>query len=67
MTIMADVFPELHTPKDVVKKMFKKSRFRGPSRGNMIRGTNHCWNLNHTTFTIFIDHCESNWVEENLS
>ena len=42
MTIMADVFPELHTPKDVVKKMFKKSRFRGPSRGNMIRGTNHC-------------------------
>ena len=26
---MADVIPKLHIPKDVVKKMFKKSRFRG--------------------------------------
>ena len=28
----------------------------------MVRGTKHYSNLNHTTFTIFIDHCESNWV-----
>ena len=32
-----------------------------PSRSNMVSGTKHCWNLNETTFTIFIDHCDGNW------
>ena len=27
----------------------------------------HCWNLNESTFTKFIDHCEGNWVEKSLS
>ena len=30
MTIKADVFLNLRTPKDVVREMSKKSRFRGP-------------------------------------
>ena len=30
MTILADVFPKLRTPKKVVKQMSKKSRFRRP-------------------------------------
>ena len=31
MTLIADVFPKLRTPKNVVRSMSKKSRFRGPS------------------------------------
>ena len=30
MTLIAYVFPKLRTPKYVVRKMFKKSRLRGP-------------------------------------
>ena len=30
MTLIAYVFPKLRTPKDVVREMSKKSRFRGP-------------------------------------
>ena len=30
MTIIADVFPKLRTPKNVVKQISKKSPFRGP-------------------------------------
>ena len=29
-----------------------------PSKGNIENGLNHCCNLNESTFTIFIDHCE---------
>ena len=29
MTLTADVFAKLQTPKNVVKSIFKKSRFRG--------------------------------------
>ena len=29
-----------------------------PLTSNMVNGPNHCWNLNDTTFTGFIDHCE---------
>ena len=30
MTIIADLFPKLRTPKNVVRDMSKKSRFKGP-------------------------------------
>ena len=30
MTPIADLFPKLRTPKNVVKYMFKNSRFKGP-------------------------------------
>ena len=30
MILIADVFPKLRAPKDVVRQMTKKSRFRGP-------------------------------------
>ena len=29
MTFIADLFPKLHTPKDVVRYLSKKSRFKG--------------------------------------
>ena len=31
MSLIADLFFNLRTPKNVVRSMFKKSRFRGPS------------------------------------
>ena len=31
MTLIADVFSKVRTPKNVVKQMSKESRFRGPS------------------------------------
>ena len=30
MTLIADLFPKLHTPKNVGRYMSKKSRFKGP-------------------------------------
>ena len=30
MTVIANVFPKLETPKNVVRYMSKKSRFKGP-------------------------------------
>ena len=48
---IADVFPQLRTYIPVSED---------PSTSNMVRGTKHCWNLNGTTFTVFIDHCEGN-------
>ena len=28
--------------------------------GNVVNKPKHCFNLNESTFTIFIDHCEGN-------
>ena len=30
MTLIADIFPKLSTPKNVIRLMFKKSLFSGP-------------------------------------
>ena len=30
MTLIADLFPQLRTPKNVLRYMSKKSRFKGP-------------------------------------
>ena len=42
--------------------MSKNSRFRQTFHKQHGEGSKHCWNLNHATTTMFIDHCESNWV-----
>ena len=41
-----------------------KGKAEDSSKSNMVDGPKHCWNLNHTTFSIFIDHCEGNPVEK---
>ena len=53
-------FLNLRTPKNVVRYMSKKSLSDDPSTSNMVNGPKHCWNLNDSTFTIFIDRCEEN-------
>ena len=41
-------------------KCLKSRVSEDPSRSNMVSGPKHCWNLNDSAFTIFIDPCESN-------
>ena len=60
MTPIADVFRKLPIPKNVVRKMCKKSRFVGSFVKQHGKWIKQCWTLNDTPFTIYIDHCESN-------
>ena len=55
-------FPKLRGPKNALKKISKNFGFREPFERQHVRGIKHCRNLKHTTFTIFIDHCEGNSV-----
>ena len=32
-----------------------------PSTRTMVNGRKHCWKLNHSNFTIFIDNCKYSW------
>ena len=58
ITLTADVFLNLRSPKYVVREMSKRSAFRGLLNTHMLNGSKHCGNLNDSTFTIFIDPCE---------
>ena len=37
-----------------------------PSRRNMVNVATHCRNIHHSTFIIFIDHCQDNWFGKSL-
>ena len=37
MTLIADLFPKLRTPKNVVRYMSKKSRFKGPFDRQLVK------------------------------
>ena len=37
-----------------------------PSESNIVNAPKHCWNLNGSTFTRFLDHCEGNWLAKSL-
>ena len=60
MTLIADVFLNWRTPKNVVRHMSKKSLSEDPSTSNMVKGSKLCSRLNDSTFTIFIDFCGGN-------
>ena len=64
MTFIGDVFLNLGTPK---KEWLKIPVLEDPSKSNMVKGPKHCWNLNDSTFTMFIDHCQGNSVGKSLS
>ena len=61
------VFPKLRTPKTWLDKSLKRSLLDDSSPSNIINVPKHCWNQHHSTFIIFIDHCQVNWVEKSLS
>ena len=45
----------------------RKSPFsRDLSQSNMVNAPKHRWNFDGSTFTIFIDQCEDNWLSKSL-
>ena len=48
-------------------KCLKSLISKEPLRSNMLNGSKHSWNLNNSTLTSFIDHCESNSIGKSLS
>ena len=60
MTLIDYIFPKLHTEKDVVRQMYKKSRFRRPYDKQHDERSQTLINLEHSTFIIMTDQCEGN-------
>ena len=60
MTLIADLFPELRTPENVLRYMSKKPVSKDPLTGNMVNWFKHCCDLDNSTVTIFTDHLEGN-------
>ena len=67
MTFRDLLFPKLGTPKTWSDKCLKSHIRKDPSTSNMGKFLKHCWNLHHSTFIIFIDHFQLNWVIKSLS
>ena len=52
--------------KTSLDKCLKGRNLRDPSTDNMANGLKHFCNLNDSTFTIFMNHCEGNYVGKRL-
>ena len=48
-------------------KRLKSPSSEGPSTSNMVNRLKQSWNLNDSTFTLFIDNCERDSVVKSLS
>ena len=60
MTLIADLFPKLRTPENVVRYMSKKSSFKGPFARQHVKRVQTLFDLDNSTVTIFTDHLEGN-------
>ena len=58
ITLIAYVFPKYGLRKTWLDKCVKSLASENPLTGNVVNGPKHCFDLNDSTFTIFIDHCE---------
>ena len=47
-------------PKRWLDKCLKRSILDEPLTSNLVNEPKHCYTLDDSTFTVFIDHCESN-------
>ena len=47
-------------------KCLKSPVSEDPLRSNVVNEQKHCWTLNESIFTIFIDPCENNSGRESL-
>ena len=54
-------------PKTPLDKCLKSPVSEEPWTTDMVNGSKHCWKLNDSTFTIFIDPCECNSGRKSLS
>ena len=66
MILIASVFTKLRTPKTWLDKCLKSPVSVNPSILKMVNVPRHYWNLHHSTFIIFIDHCQIKWVGKCL-
>ena len=62
MTLIDFVFPKLRTPKTWSDKFPKSPVSEDPSTSQMVNVPKRFPNLRQSTFMIFIDHCQVNWV-----
>ena len=67
MTLIDFVFRKLWSPKKWSDQCLKSPVLDDPSTSNMINVQKRSWNQHHSTFSIFIDHCQVNWVSKSLS
>ena len=67
MALIDFVFPKLRAPKTWLDKSLKSPVSENPSTSNMVNVPKHGWNLHHSTFIIFIDQCQGNWVGKSFS
>ena len=47
-------------------KCLKSPVSEDPLTSNMVNCPKHCWILPWSTFIIFVDHCQENWVTKSL-
>ena len=66
VTLVAFVFPKLQNLKTWLEKYLKSAVSEDPSTTNMGNVPNHCWNLHHSTFIIFIGHWQGNCFGNSL-
>ena len=52
--------------KTSLDKCLKSRVSEDPWTHNITNGLKHCCNMNDSTFTIFINHCEGNCVRKSL-
>ena len=67
MTLIAFVFRKLPSPKMLLDKCLKSPISDDRSRSNMENVPKDNWNLHHSAFIRFIDHCQGNLVGKSLS
>ena len=66
MTLIADVFPKLPAPKNVVRSMLKNLCFRGPFDRQHDKWLETVSKFERSTFKISINHCESSCIGKDL-
>ena len=58
---------EITGSENVLRFCVKSAVSEDSSTSNMVNLPKHCWNLRHSTFVKYIDHCQVNWVGKSLS
>ena len=59
-------FRNYRLPKTWLDQCLKSSVSEDSSKDDMANIWKHCWNLNDSTFTIFINHCGGIYVGKSL-
>ena len=65
MTLIADAFPEIPAPKNMVKYL-KSPVSEDPWTDNTANEWKYCSNLNFSPFTIFINHCAGSCIGKSF-